>query len=177
MSSSEPTTSSILRFDPSRLTRISADSSSVISSVSVPGSWPIHSAVIVTVFVPSTKASSTPLMLKTAESFPSRMVTVGGTLASSGLSLNRLTIKSPVVPGLRITLALAKPPFSDISSSVMVRVRIRTGGTYVSMVSSSTVWSVPLLPARSSATMETSYMPSVSEGEIVSSASSQVPSP
>ena len=84
----------------------SGTSSSVTSSESVPLASPLAAAVIVTVCVPSTSLSSSAVMSNVALFWPSRMVTVAGTVTSVVSLLVRLTDRSPEVEPVRVTVAV-----------------------------------------------------------------------
>ena len=100
-------------------------SSSVTSRPTLPSAKPPAVAVSVTAWVPSARLSSTPLTVTWAELWPSRMVTLAGSVASPGSLLRRLTVRSPAVPVLRPTVSVAVPPFSPIVA--VSRLRLSAG--------------------------------------------------
>src|SRR5690606_35476520 len=57
-------------------------------------------------------ALSTAVIEKSTDACPSGIMTLAGTVASSGSLLVRLTTTASVVPKLRDTVAVATPPFS-----------------------------------------------------------------
>ena len=65
-------------------------------------------------------------MSKVAEVWPSRIVTVVGTVAAAVLLLESVTTRAPVVPAaaLRVTVPVATPPFSLIDDGLIVTVTV-----------------------------------------------------
>ena len=109
--------------DAARMTRDSA--SSVTSSESLTATYPVEVALMFTVCVPSSRASSTALISKVADACPAGIVTVAGTVASEVSSLLRLTMTSKVVSVLlRVTVAVVVPAFSLMESALTEMVSV-----------------------------------------------------
>jgi hypothetical protein len=86
-------------------------------TLTVPVTKPLAAASILTDWVPSATLSSTRITEKVTEPWPSGIVTVAGTVASLGSLLLKLTSRSPLVPGARLTVAVNVPAASDTSST------------------------------------------------------------
>ncbi len=103
-----------------------AASLSVTCSVSLPLLNPVAEAVIVTVCVPSTIASSTAAKVTVTEDCPAGIVTVAGTVASVVSLLDRFTVRAAVVFVLRliVTVVAAEPAFSATEAAATLTVSV-----------------------------------------------------
>jgi len=92
-----------------------AVSSSVTCSVSLPLVKPVADAVMVTVCVPSTIASSTAARSTVTDDWPAGIVAVVGTVASVVSLLDRSTVRANALSVLRVivTVVAAAPAYSD----------------------------------------------------------------
>ena len=85
-------------------------------------------AVIVTVCFRSLRLSSTAVIGKVTDDWPSGISTVAGTVASDVSLLESVTSTSPVGRLLRDTVAVAVPPFSLIELGLIARVSLGDSG-------------------------------------------------
>ena len=110
-------------------------SSSVTSSCSESPVNPSASAEMVTVWVPSTMASSTAVRVTVAETSPAGIARVVGRVDSEVSSLERLTVRALVVSVLRETVTIVLPPFSEMLEARNERVRVGASSSRMSRVS------------------------------------------
>ena len=91
--------------------------------------------MMVTVWVPSRRLSSTAEMVKVVVSLLSGKVAVAGTVASVVSSEERLTVRDPAV-AVRVRVTRLEPPFSEMVASATSTVMVSASVTSTVSVAS-----------------------------------------